>query len=64
MFREDITLEELLAITELLHKIKPSLKDYVCTGIEIPHIDDKNVVFHMASKDDQKVEMIAANYFI
>jgi len=62
--REDLTINELLCITELIHKLKPTLIDYTCVGIEIPQINDRNVIFHMASSDDKQTIMITADYFV
>jgi hypothetical protein len=64
MLREDLGITELLFATEIIHKLKPALKEYVCSGIEIPQPNDRNVVFHMCSADDKRVVMISTDYFI
>ena len=67
--RDELTPNELLIVSKALRKLKPKLKGLVCTGVEVPQMNDRSVVFHVTSmsaekKPEQSVILISAELLI
>jgi hypothetical protein len=45
--RTELTIEDLTSVTTAVRALRPDMNDSICIGVEMPQIDDKNVVFHM-----------------
>ena len=67
--RDELTPKELITVSNALRKLKPKLKGLVCTGVEVPQMNDKSVVFHVVSKNaegnqDPSIVLISAELLI
>jgi hypothetical protein len=62
--RQDISIYDLVSITSFLHRVKPSLKEYFCTGLELPKPEDKNVIFHISDGNEDCIVMLSAEYIV
>ena len=52
--RDELTAKELITVSRALRKLKPKLTGLVCTGVEVPQMNDRSVVFHVTSMNDEK----------
>jgi hypothetical protein len=43
----ELTIEDLVSITTAIKTIRSDMNDFVCVGVQVPQITDKNVIFHM-----------------
>lgn len=63
--REELSLEDLLSITEALRKLKPNEQILMCVGVEQAKAEDRNVVFHVVnSAGEQSIVMISAEVLL
>jgi hypothetical protein len=66
----DLSIEDLVAITEVVHDLKPKLDTYFCVGVKEPQPGDANVIFYMLDpnanngKGDKEVVMISADFIV
>jgi hypothetical protein len=58
--RSELSIDDLVSITNALRMLRPHEKSLVCLGVEVPRQNDKNVVFHVVSdkKDGRREESI------
>jgi len=66
--RDELTVDDLISVTGALRKLKPKMKDLICVGIEVPQPNDRSVVFHVMTRNDDKKEpsivIISAEYIL
>ncbi len=67
--RTELTIEDLISVTSAIRVLRPDMNDSVCVGVEVPQIDDKNVVFHMRGPEvdghrDENIVMISADLIL
>jgi hypothetical protein len=63
----DVAISDLVSVTKFLRSINPSFKDKLVVGIEKPQSMDRNVVFHLSSKENVEediVFMLCAEYIL
>jgi hypothetical protein len=68
--REELSIEDLISLTKAVRILRPALCEYVCVGVEMPQIGDRNVIFHMqgpkdsSDKRDETVVMVSADLIL
>lgn len=67
--REELSYDDLVSLTRVIHAIKPDTIGHVCVGVELPKLGDKNVVFHLVpidknSEGDSSILMVSADYLL
>jgi hypothetical protein len=67
--RDELTLEDFVALTKAVRLLKPELANYFCTGVEKPRLGDMNVVFHFKSllpnvENEVSIVMISADLML
>jgi hypothetical protein len=57
--RPELSIKDLISLTDALRILRPNEKDIVCVGVEVPQPNDRNVVFHVVSgKKDSREESV------
>jgi peptidyl-tRNA hydrolase len=67
--RQDVSVQDLVYLTNFLHKHKPETKDRLVIGVQKPQSGDKNVKFVMQPRskdegDEYSIVMLAAEWVL
>lgn len=67
--RDELTVDDLIAITNALRILRPNQPNLFCVGVEVPQPNDQSVVFHVAEKKedgsrDEFVMMVSAELIL